>query len=250
MRDLYGAYKDAIRTNIRDTQLFGLGTLGQEVGLTNVHMVSMAPALYPCPPRQCTGALLLINWDIWNELQATVFSDLRFGTENAEIDVLNGTLTPGLAGYLADLLAAGGISRVRVHVDEYANNLVYDTTVIIDVTGDSPTTLDKLKALLDVGDESVLTPADPDAQQFLGTNSDIIVVLGGDTTLDPGEFATPVEEYVPPEEEYIPPEETLPPEETEVPTEVPTVEPEPTEAPTPEPEPEPTLVEPTPEPGG
>lgn len=186
-KDLYGTYKDAIRTDVSNVQIPGLALLAQDVGLSNVNMVSAAPALYSCESiGDCPGgaSVQYINMDVWNELQASVFSDSRVGSEAADIDILNGTLTPGLAGVFADEAALGGISRLRLHVDEYANNLVYPATVIIDVNGSAPTTLATLKEKLNLPDSRILTAADPDAQQFLGSTSDIIVVLGEDATLD------------------------------------------------------------------
>lgn len=189
VRDLYGTYKDAIKTDVADIQLPGLAALAKEVGLEQVNMVSAAPALYSCESiGDCPGgaSVQYINQQVWDELQASVFSNAIINREFASIRILNGTYTPYLAGTFADQVTTqgDGILRSQLTEDEYANNLIYPNTVIIDVNGTAPETIDKLQNLLGLPEGSVLAGTDPDAQEFLDGVSDIIVVLGEDAQLD------------------------------------------------------------------
>jgi len=249
--DLYSTYKDAVKTNVRDTQLPGLARLGGQVGLANVRLVSAGPATYPCPYSICGGAAELL-WDRteFERLKALVFSDQRVVNEGAKINVLNGTNTRGLAGRFADQIALEGISYVDIKKDEDANGLIWPTTLIIDLTSSKRETIDLLKGELSLTDEDVFTPGDvrtlyPDLEEYLDTPSDIVVILGADHRVQSptyyyDEAGGYDDEYYAPDDEYAP----IP---TEEPYFEPTFEPEPdiTDPPVePEPTPEPIITEP------
>src|SRR4029079_15769609 len=64
MKDLYGVYKDSVKTDIPDTSIPGLGLLVQQIDekgwLANMKLVSMQAATYPCPASLCGGAAELL----------------------------------------------------------------------------------------------------------------------------------------------------------------------------------------------
>jgi LCP family protein required for cell wall assembly len=231
LRGMYNTYHDSIKTDMPDSQLPGLAKLGGQVGLENVRMISAAPAMFPCPASICGGAAELL-WDIdeFNRLKDLVFTDKRVVTESAKIDVLNGTNTRGLATTFGRQLALEGLSVIDIKPDEEADGLLWDTTMIIDVTGNKPQTVGLIKGELGLTDEHVLTAAEvsslaPDLAEFLDTTSDIIVVLGADHNVT----APPV---------YVPDDPIFEPEPTEDPIyEEPIFEPDPTEEPIFEPDP-------------
>ncbi len=187
MKDLYSTYRDSIKTNIPDTQIPGLGLLVQQIdahqGLANMQMVSMGPATYPCPAVEC-GTAAELDWYPQQValLKAQVFSDVQLSTDSAAVSVLNATNTPSLATDFSTQLKADGIPPANITVDEYANGLLYPTTLIVDVSGGHDHTISQIQGWLGIPDSQVLTAADPQAAQFLGTTANVVVVLGADAT--------------------------------------------------------------------
>lgn len=189
MKDLYSSYHDSIRTNIPDTSIPGLGLLVKQIdekgGLANMKMVSMAAATYACPYAEC-GPVASLEWypRKMEELKAQVFSDVQLSTESAVISILNGTDEPQFATDFKDELTVNGIPPYNVDADDWANGLLYPTTVIVNVTGANEHTVEQIQGWLGVPDSRVLTAADPEAERFLQTDADIVVVLGTDATED------------------------------------------------------------------
>lgn len=200
MGDLYGTYHSSIDTDIRDTQIPGLGLLVKQIdekgGLANMKMVSMASATFPCDPSTFGCGCACLDWNVrkMEELKAQVFSDVQLSTESAIISVLNGTDEPQLATDFKEQLTVNGIPPYNVNADDWANGLLYPNTVIVNVTGANQHTVEQIQGWLGVPDSRVLAATDPQAAQFLpatgaADSPDIIVVLGTDATEDtPGNF--------------------------------------------------------------
>jgi polyisoprenyl-teichoic acid--peptidoglycan teichoic acid transferase len=187
MKDIYTTYRDSIKTDIPDTQIPGLGLLVQQIdahqGLANLRMVSMGPATYPCPAVECGDAAEL-DWYPQQValLKAQVFSDVQLSTDNASVSVLNATNTPSLATDFSTQLKANGIPPANITVDEYANGLLYPTTLVVNVSGGNDHTISQIQGWLGIPDSQVLAAADPRAAQFLATTANVVVVLGADAT--------------------------------------------------------------------
>jgi polyisoprenyl-teichoic acid--peptidoglycan teichoic acid transferase len=177
---LYQKYNDAVKTDISEFQIPGLADLSQQVGPDNIRTVSMADATYPCD--SCPGAVLLFNQTKMEQLRDQVFSDFQIQDDGAKVQILNGTEIPDLAAYLATLLRGQGITSNRLSTDELKNGPLYDRTVIVDVDGKSQT-VNKLAAWLQLPASRIEKTADPDAEEFIDTNADVIVVLGADVDL-------------------------------------------------------------------
>ena len=115
-----------------------------------------------------------------------MFENKQVVLENAQITVLNGTNTPNLSSALSTQMTLQGISAAGVKTDEYANGLLWPSTLIIDASANTkPNTIAELRDLLGLTAADVITPTDvtnryPDLEQFLGTTADLIVVLGAD----------------------------------------------------------------------
>lgn len=179
---LYNQFKDAVETDISDGRAPGLALLAKQSGVDSLVTVSMAPATFPC--SWCNFAGLEFDPDKVEELKALVFSDSRILTEAATVEVLNGTPVPSLASDFASQLRAIGIPSERISIDEYADGLIYDTTLVVDRTGGNEHTLDQIKETLGLPDRQVVSASDPQAAPFLDSLSDIVIILGQDVEID------------------------------------------------------------------
>ena len=91
------------------------------------------------------------------------------GAEDARVEVLNGTLAPGLASTTADYLIENGVNQV-----EPGNAVdLYPQTTLIDYTG-NPHTIDYLTGLLSIAPENIYHRYD------VSNPYDIVVLLGDD----------------------------------------------------------------------
>jgi hypothetical protein len=176
---LYNKFKGAVETDISDFRAVGLAALMKQVGVDSLRTVSMAPATYPC--SYCDAAVLLWDPAKVEELKAQVFSDSRITTESATVQILNGTPTPDLAGTFAQFLQGKGIPAANISVDEYANGLLYDTTIVVDTSGGHDVTVKEIADWLGLPEGRTVLSTDPQATPFLNTTSNIVVVLGQDT---------------------------------------------------------------------
>jgi LCP family protein required for cell wall assembly len=176
--DLYGKYKDAVQTDISDLLIPGLAKLAQQVGTDNLNMVSIASATYPC--TECSGAMLLADWDKVEELKAQVFGDGKIQAEGALVELRNGTEEPGLAEEFASFLRKQGIAADDLLVGDAAT--VYSRSLIVDRRG-KEYTAEKLAQWLNVPSDQIVAASDPEASAFADATGDIIVVLGSDARL-------------------------------------------------------------------
>ena len=239
---LYKKYKDSVKTDIGDFKAGGLALLSRQIGLDNIRMESIASATYPCPASACGGAaMLLADWDAVEEIKNRVFSDGRLQSEGAIVKVLNGTATPDLAQEFAAFLRAQGIPAEQISVDEYANGALYNSTLVVDLSGKTHTA-QKLASWLALAETRIKKAADPEAVQFGDPAANVVVVLGADARVPqlPAARETTLPDYSDyAGEETAAPDEPLEPvfptpEETEPPVDVQeTPAPAPTEAPTP-----------------
>lgn len=178
--NLYKKYKESVKTDISDIRAAGLALLGKQIGPDNIHTVSMQPATYPC--TGCSASVLLWDPQKLEELKAQVFSDGRLQTEQARVEVLNGTPVPDLAGDFASFLRGQGLPSEQIAVDEYAGGELYDETLIIDLSGKSYT-VSRLAQWLGLPGSRVLTASDPRSAPFIDTVANVVVVLGKDVDL-------------------------------------------------------------------
>lgn len=175
---LYEKFNGAVETDISDIRAVGLAALMREVGVETIRTVSMQPATYPC--NNCDAAVLLWDPAIVEELKAQVFSDSRIINDTASVAILNGTPTPELAGTFATYMKNKGVPSEKITVDEYANGLLYDTTIIVDTTGGNEFTVEQISDWLGLPADRVVLSTDPQATPFLNTSSGVVVVLGSD----------------------------------------------------------------------
>ena len=177
--NLYKKYNDAVKTDISELQIPGLADLARQIGPDNIRTVSMADATYPCD--YCPGAVLLYNQAKMERLRDQVFGEFQLD-DGATVAILNGTEVPDLAAYLASLLQSQGITSDRLRTDELKNGPLFERTVIVDLDGKSKT-VDKLREWLKLPASRVETTADPEAEEFIDGDADVVVVLGSDVDL-------------------------------------------------------------------
>lgn len=176
--DLYGEYKDAVQTDISDLLIPGLAKLAQQVGTDNINMVSIASATYPC--SECTGAMLLAEWDIVEELKAQVFGDGKIQAEGALVELQNGTVEPGRAEEFAGFLRKQGIAADDLLVGDADS--VRSRSLIVDRAG-KEYTAKKLAEWLNLPRDQIVAASDPEASAFADATGDIVVLLGSDARL-------------------------------------------------------------------
>jgi len=175
---LYKKFKDAVQTDVSDFRIPGLAKLAQQVGSDNIRMVSIAPALYPC--GTCRGAVQQADWDKVAELKAQVFADGQVQKEAAFLELQNGTDQEGLAEEVAGVLRKQGISEQSMLLRDAA--AVQTSTLIVDLAGKGHTAK-KLAEWLGLSEDTVVDASDPAAGDFIGSEGDIVVVLGPDVRL-------------------------------------------------------------------
>ena len=178
--DLFKAYKGAIKTDVPDYKIGGLALLAQQVGVDTIRTVSLAPAVFPC---NCSaGALLSADWDMVEELKASVFADGRLQREAALVKVENGTLTAGLGDEFAAFFRKQGLAGEQIEVNEAGMPVAASSTIIVDLSAKTYTA-EKLAEWLKIPASRIKTAADPEAAAFLGAEQDVVVVLGADARL-------------------------------------------------------------------
>jgi hypothetical protein len=91
------------------------------------------------------------------------------GAEDARVEVLNGTLVPGLASTTVDYLVGNGVTSVEPGNAED----LYPQTTLIDYTG-NPHTIEYLTGLLSITPENIYHRYD------VSTQYDIVLLLGDD----------------------------------------------------------------------
>ncbi len=183
--DLYGKYKDAVRTDIPDYKVPGLARLAQQIGPDNIRMVSIAEATYPC--YECSASVLLADWEMVARLKAAVFADGRLQAEGAVVEVQNGTEVVGLAEEFVDFFQSRGLAPDYLAASEASD--YYDRTLIIDLRG-KDYTVEKLAEWLSLPQSSIISASDPRAAPFIGASGDVIVVLGSDAELPTAALST------------------------------------------------------------
>jgi LCP family protein required for cell wall assembly len=176
---LYKKFKDAVVTDVSDFRIPGLAKLAQQVGSENIRMVSVAPATYPCQSG-CIGSVLEADWDKVAELKAQVFADGRVQKEAALVELQNATDLEGLAEDVAGVLRKQGISEQNMLLGDAA--AVQSRTLIVDLAG-KDYTAKKLAEWLKLPEDRIVGATDPAASGFVGSQGDIIVVLGPDVRL-------------------------------------------------------------------
>jgi LCP family protein required for cell wall assembly len=187
--DLWDKYKDAITTDISDTQIAGYALLANQVK-DDIHAVSLGPATVPCTgPRG--EAALCGDEEIIASIVTSLFVD-RPGTTPIEeatpdpvnVQVQNATETTGLAARVVSFIASKGYPVDDLNPANVFDEQPHDTTEIIDLDGTHRQNAFLIAKYLDVDPARVrdATPAEREAMS--GADAEIVVILGADIDFD------------------------------------------------------------------
>ena len=179
--EFWNTFEENVTTNMTYQEAVGLAMLVQEIPYENILLTSVGQGYvrdYTAPD----GARVLIPIrEKIRELISSMFSssgaqalptDLQtlMQREAAEVLVLNGTYTPGLAASTADFLTLFGFTIAGV---DDAQDKDQPSTRIIDYSG-NPATVNYMAELMGVSPSTIFGGTDPDGE------FDIKLILGAD----------------------------------------------------------------------
>ncbi len=181
---LWSKYKDAINTDISDTQIPGYAILANQVK-DNLRAVSLGSATVPC--NQGAAQVLCGSKEQISKITAALFTDKpdanAVGTAAApapvRVEVQNGTGTDSLARRVIEYIASKGYPIDDLNANNATDGELHAASEIIDVGGDNQKNAYLLASWLKIpiGQIRNATPA-----EVAGMSSapDIVVILGGD----------------------------------------------------------------------
>lgn len=184
---LYETLSSGISSNLTLMQLVRLAWIAQQISEENIHrgvigvdQVDFAfsydgqDILRPLPDeiRKLRDEIFTLTGPPI-PMAVQVSSQELVDEEYADVMVLNGTFTPGLAAQTAEYLRASGLNTIE---PGNANEL-YQVTTIIDYTG-NPNTVKKIVELMSIAPEHIYHRYDVAGQ------ADIVVITGDDWAND------------------------------------------------------------------
>ncbi|MGC9398522.1 MAG: LCP family protein [Anaerolineae bacterium] len=177
--ELYGVVESSISTDLKLDQMIALASLARKI---DPETMRFAVIDENCTENWTTpdGSMVLVPIrECMRERRDYIFglvspeeSEGEVSEEETDVtlSVLNGTLTPGLAGATADFLTANGFEVLN-----YANADRQDyTTSLIILNRDLPQTAGRLVELLELPSSAVVNGENPTAEY------DVIIILGQD----------------------------------------------------------------------
>lgn len=182
---LLNAVGDNLRTTFGATEIKTLMRLGTELNITEMETLSMVENYDGNAAMMTTGMLNGISYVLptagdrtWYMIHSFIQERLyasAFSQEKAQIVVLNGTETPGLAATKQEDMQYEGfkISMIGNTPDDFGE---VPTTIIYKLTDSKPQTLDELKKYFGVEESGNA----PESLAEFTEDADFIVVLGDD----------------------------------------------------------------------
>jgi hypothetical protein len=180
---LYDLLSEGIHTNLTLLQAIRIAWMAQQVPAENIRQgvigMDQVTQTYSFDGQD----ILVPNAEAIRELRDQIFSTEGalapattetnplelINAEDARVEVLNGTLVPGLASTTVDYLVGNGMTRVEPgNADD-----MYPQTTLIDYTG-NPHTIEYLTSLLSITQENIYHRYDVSNQY------DIVLLLGED----------------------------------------------------------------------
>ena len=163
-----------VRTSIPLNELPALYNLTRQVDSSAIAAYEIDTSMVEEQTDAVNGDYLAPNWAVINPfLQRIMTSNPRIEHEQAKIQVLNGTSTPGLAQDLTDRLQTAGYTTID---PAKAGSDAYRDTVII-MYSDKPATAEALAQLLGVPSSEIRR------QTLAHPPADIVVIVGQNTQL-------------------------------------------------------------------
>jgi anionic cell wall polymer biosynthesis LytR-Cps2A-Psr (LCP) family protein len=178
---LMSAFGDHVSTDLSVNNALRLATIAKNIDMAKMKSIGLAD-----PPNNfvqtdnLNGQSVIrptIGYGDYSQIQNYIRNTLKdpyLAKENAVLNILNGTATPGLATKKSDLLKSYGYNVTTIGdapTHDYAN------TILVDVTGKKPFTKNYLEKRLGVKATSKLP--DPNIKT---QGVDFVVILGQDET--------------------------------------------------------------------
>jgi hypothetical protein len=183
--DLKNAVGDNMRTTFGADEIKTLMRLANELNTTNIESLSMVENYDGNAAMMTTGMLNGISYVLptagdrsWymihNFIQERLYAS-AFSQEKAQIVVLNGTETPGLAATKQEEMKYDGfkVSEIGNTPDDFGE---VPTTIIYKLNDSKPQTLEELKKYFGVD----ITSEVPESLSDFVEGNDFIVILGDD----------------------------------------------------------------------
>ncbi len=175
LTDLWGKYKDAIKTDINDLQAPGFAALAAQVEASRITALSLAAAAVPY--RTPFGEdVLLIDKEVVERLVGALFTDQRLTEEAAHIEIQS---SYGLTEPVVEYLAQFGFATGSLMSAATADGEVGQLTQIIDFTGKTHT-VERLAGLLQIDPGQIRSADESDRALITNGDTDIIVIMGAD----------------------------------------------------------------------
>jgi polyisoprenyl-teichoic acid--peptidoglycan teichoic acid transferase len=178
--------KDAVKTDIDHPRLLALARLAQEIGPASIETFVIEPPMVYEYITPGGASVLMPDWSLIRPRVAELFADPKLGSEKANVLVLNGTTTNGMAAKTQASLMDRGVPVAAI--SSAPNQGSYLTTTVTDYTGGTkPETIKAILAELGLDEDSVVDGGTtPD--WVLGANATPVRVTGlvpaGATPLD------------------------------------------------------------------
>ena len=171
---LFTQLSSSIKTDLSISEIIKLAGIGKDIPEENITGASI-DLTYATPTITAQGAdVMVLKRDAVRQLIQEVFFDPRLREEEATVEVLNNTRTPGLASKAAQYLQGEGIQRVTYGnaTNEYSDG----ETFIIDYSGKSYT-CEFIASKLGIPKSKIKKSND------IFDSFDLRVVIGKDVTL-------------------------------------------------------------------
>ncbi|MEX2238412.1 MAG: LCP family protein [Dehalococcoidia bacterium] len=185
LQDLWGEFRRAVETDIRDVQIPGLSLLASKIGPDDITTFAIGQEdIRETTTRQGAAVLLPIHENV-NLKISEALADPQIRGEGARILIENASGDPELADRLFAYLVDRGVPIGQIFIEESgdspAQGLRAVTTAIREF-GDYEYTLLRLLDLLDLGGE-IVERLDGQGPRTEGGRADIVIVLGDDFAL-------------------------------------------------------------------
>ena len=186
--NLWDRYKGTVSTDINDLQIPGFARLAQSIEPNQVSFLSIGAATLPYTVPSTGAAVLLPSPEGIKQIVDAFMSDNRLRTENATVEVQNGTDQAGQATKAVEYLTQLGIPHASL-IPTNALDTNHDKTEIIDFGGKAYTA-DRIASWLGIPKERVRKGSEADLTMRT-SQADIVVILGNDAKLESAVAASP-----------------------------------------------------------
>jgi LCP family protein required for cell wall assembly len=188
--NLWNKYKDTVKTDVNDLQVPGFAQMAANIDRNSLSFLTLGVVTTPFTTDDGAQVLLPSPEGVKQIVEAFL-SDGQLLQENATVEVQNATATEGKATNTAAYLVSLGMPESNVVTSDAVPAPSPKTQIV--VYGNSQYTAKRIAGWLGVSTEQIRT-ATPEDQTLRTTDSDILVILGDDVTVDYTPPPTPTPE--------------------------------------------------------